>query len=44
MASGQGLPVQLIYHAKPYQNLNFRMMVLLNTLVYDSENYDLVLL
>ena len=37
MVNGQGLPVQLIGHTKP---TIFKMMVVRDTLVYDSENWS----
>ena len=41
MVTGQGLPVQLICHTKPYKNRNFHIQVVLHdTLVYDSENWS----
>ena len=33
------MPVQLICHTKPYKNRTFKMMVLRDTLVHDSENW-----
>ena len=40
MVNGQGLPVQLICHTKPYNNRNLQSMVLRDSLVYESDNWS----